>query len=130
MDKTFKAERIEQCETAEPIMPPIVEKTEEEKEMVANLRADFREWQQKRLNEANEVGLSTKKQKTSNKKGSSSKLTIPPFFMLIPPSSLVLKENDVESIPFHKQGEMVTILSDDFTPNAQPLPIVHADVPS
>ena len=82
------------------------------------------------MNKVNKVGPSAKKQKIGNKKGSSSKLNVPHFSTLIPPSLLVLKANDVESILFHGQRETVTISGNDSLPNTQPFAIAHVDVPS
>ena len=128
-DETFGAKQTEEYEIVKSVTPSIIEKVKEE-ETIANLRADFCEQQQKRLNEAVEVGPSAKKQKIGNKKGSSSKLNVPHFSTLIPPSLLVLKANDVESILFHGQRETVTISGNDSLPNTQPFAIAHVDVPS
>lgn len=44
-DKPFEAEMTKLCKPVEQVMPPIVKEVEEEKEMVANLHANFHEWQ-------------------------------------------------------------------------------------
>lgn len=86
--------------------------------MTANLCVSFYERRQKRLNEAIKVGPLTKKQKTGDKKGSSSKLvTTPQASILLSPS--IPKAQDVESISFHGLGETITISSNDSTPSAQ-----------
>ena len=95
--------------------------------MVANLWVEFREWQQKRLNEAIEVRPSSKKQRTV-KKGSSSRFAPTSPLMSLPLSPLAPKTQVVESIPFHGLGEMVTISSDDSTPSAHIPPTALIDV--
>lgn len=107
-----------QCKIVELVVSPIVEKVEAEKEMTANLCVSFYERRQKRLNEAIKVGFLTKKQKTGDKKGSSSKLvTTPQASILLSPS--IPKAQDVVSISFHGLGETITISSNDSTPSAQ-----------
>ena len=97
--------------------------------MVANLWAEFREWQQKRLNEAIEVRPSSKKQRTA-KKGSSSRFAPTSPLMSLPLSPPAPKTQVVESIPFHRLGEMVTISSDDSTPSAHIPPTALIDMPN
>ena len=126
LDKTFRVDRIEWCATIEQVVTPKIEEAEE-KEMVANLWAEFREWQQKRLNEAIEVRPSSKKQRTG-KKGSSSRFAPTSPLMSLPLSPLAPKTQVVESIPFHGLGEMVTISSDDSTPSAHIPPTALIDV--
>ncbi|KAJ9678913.1 hypothetical protein PVL29_020960 [Vitis rotundifolia] len=98
--------------------------------MIANLRVGFCERQQNRLIEAIEVRPLAKKQKTSGEKGSSSKLVVIPSLALISPSLLISKVKGVESIPFHKLREKVTISGNDFTPNTQLPSAAHVDAPS
>lgn len=103
-------EEAKQSDTFESIVPPIIEKVdEEENEMATNLRVGFRERQQKKLSEAIKVGLSTKMQKMGSEKASSSKLIVIPPTMSIHLFPHVLKVVDMESILFHELGE--TILS-------------------
>lgn len=112
----FGADWTKWYETVEQVMPLIIEEGEEE-EMTANMRVEFLERQQKQLNEAIEVGPSSKKQRTGEK-GSSSKLAATPLLMSIPPSLPAPKVEDMESIHFRGLVETVTISSDDFTLSA------------
>lgn len=89
-DETFGAKQTEEYEIVKSVTPSIIEKVKEE-ETIANLRADFCEQQQKRLNEAIEVGPSAKKQKMDGEKGSSSKLVVTPLSVSIPPSLSIPK---------------------------------------
>ena len=67
--------------------------------MTVNLRAEFRERKQKRLNEAIEFGSSSKKQRTGEK-GLSSRLIANASSMSIPPSPPTPKAQNTESIHF------------------------------
>lgn len=84
----------------------------------------------KKLSYVIEVGPLAKKQKTCGNKGSLSKLVATPPTVLIPPFPLTPKAVDVESILFHRLGEMVTITNNDSTPSTQHPPIAPTDVPS
>ena len=81
------------------------------------------------MNEVIEVGPSSKKQMT-NENGSFSRLAANASPISIHPSPPASKAQDVESIPFHRLGEKVTISGDDFTASAHTLLTAPIDVPS
>lgn len=130
-DETFEVEWTEQCETSSRCAIYHRRSGKKKKRIVANLRTDFLEQQQKKLNEAMEVRpLTKKKQNKGGKNGLSSKLVVTPPSVLILPFLPYPKARDVESIPFHGLGEMVPISGDDFTLSTQTPPTTHIDVPS
>ena len=97
--------------------------------MTANLRVGFRKRQQKKV-VWNSWGYHSSNQEGENEcwEGLASKsvvtpTTIAPLFML------VIKQSNVETIPFHFIGEHVVIPSGSI-PNLQPHPTTTIDVPS